>query len=123
MSYFLTATAADPLAHQQEENQTGSDITWTLRAMPKPEWEMGQWTGTARFISVYSHGTNEGKPQDETHYEVSSLCIGANAIIKAARQLWSIENSWHWVRDVPLREVARWYREDNNVQIVQIVGP
>lgn len=64
-----------------------------------------------------SHGTRDGKPQDETRYYVSSLRTGAKALLKAIRQRWSIENSWHWVRDVPLREDAHRYREDNGVQI------
>ena len=64
-----------------------------------------------------SHGTRDGKPQDETRYYVSSLRTGAKALLKAIRQRWSIENCWHWVRDVPLREDAHRYREDNGVQI------
>jgi hypothetical protein len=43
---------------------------------------------------------------------------GAKAMLKAIRQRWSIENSWHRVRDVPLREDANRYREDNGVQIL-----
>ena len=31
---------------------------------------------------------------------------------------YSIENSWHWVRDVPLREDADRYREDNGIKIL-----
>ena len=65
-----------------------------------------------------SHGTREGKPQDETLYYVSNLRTGAKAMLKAIRQRWSIENSWHWVRDVPLREDAHRYRENNGVQIL-----
>jgi hypothetical protein len=34
------------------------------------------------------------------------------------RDRWSIENSWHWVRDVPLKEDAHRYREFNGVQIL-----
>ena len=43
---------------------------------------------------------------------------GAKAMLKAIRPRWSIENSWHWVREVPLREDANRYREDNGVQIL-----
>jgi hypothetical protein len=39
-------------------------------------------------------------------------------LLRAIRQRWSIENSWHWVRDVPLREDAHRFREDNSVQIL-----
>ena len=34
------------------------------------------------------------------------------------QQRWAIENSWHWVRDVMLREEAHRYREGNGVQIL-----
>ena len=34
------------------------------------------------------------------------------------RDRWSIENSWHWVRDTHLREVAHRYRERNGVQVL-----
>ena len=37
------------------------------------------------------------------------------------RNRWSIENSWHWVRDVTLREDAHRYRETNSVQIVAML--
>ena len=88
---------------------------------------MEQWPGSATIIAVRSHGTRECKPQDETRYYVfaertyrcdSSLRTGAKALLRAIRQRWSIENSWHWVRDVPLREGAHRYREDNGVQIL-----
>ncbi|MCP9806539.1 transposase [Cyanobium sp. T1B-Tous] len=39
-------------------------------------------------------------------------------MLKAIRQRWWIENSWHRVRDVPLREDANRYREDNGLQIL-----
>ena len=38
-------------------------------------------------------------------------------LLRAIRQRWSIKNSWHWVRDVPLQEDAHCYREENGVQI------
>jgi len=79
---------------------------------------MEQWPGNATIIALRTHGTREGKPQDDTRYYVSSLRTGGKAMLKAIRQRWSIENSWHWVREVPLREDAHRYREDNDVQIL-----
>ena len=86
--------------------------------MPAPEWVMEQWPGSATIIAVRSHGMREGKPTDETRYYVSSLRTGAEALLRSIRQRWSIENSWHWVRDVSLREDAHRYRENNGVQIL-----
>ncbi|QNG26567.1 transposase [Synechococcus sp. HK01-R] len=37
------------------------------------------------------------------------------------RDRWSIENSWHWLRDVPLREHAHRYRGNNGVQILDML--
>ena len=102
----------------KREIKRGRDITWDLRAMPAPEWVVEQWPGSATIIAVRSHGIRDGKPQDETRYYVSSLRTGAMALLKEIRQRWSIENSWHWVRDVPLREDAHRYRENNGVQIL-----
>ena len=114
----LTYGRRIPWRTTKREIKRGRDITWTLRAMPAPEWVMEQWPGSATIIAVRTHGTREGKPQDETRYYVSSLRTGAKAMLKAIRQRWSIENSWHWVRDVPLREDAHRYRENNGVQIL-----
>jgi hypothetical protein len=46
------------------------------------------------------------------------LRTGAKALLRTIRQRWSIENSWHSVRDVPLREDAHRYREFDGVQIL-----
>jgi hypothetical protein len=39
-------------------------------------------------------------------------------MLSAISQRWSIENSWHWVRDVPVREDVHRYREYNGDQIL-----
>jgi predicted transposase YbfD/YdcC len=114
----LTYGRRIPWRTTKREIKRGRDISWTLRPMPAPEWVMEQWPGSATIIAVRTHGTREGKPQDETRYYVSSLRTGAKTMLKAIRQRWSIENSWHWVRDVPLREDAHRYRENNGVQIL-----
>jgi hypothetical protein len=52
----------------KQEIKRGCDITWSLRAMPAPEWVMEQWSGSATIIAMCSHGISEGHPQDETRY-------------------------------------------------------
>ena len=86
--------------------------------MPAPEPVVEQWPGSATIIAVRSHGVRAGKPTDETRYYVSSLRTGARALLRHVRDRWSIENSWHWVRDVLLREDAHRYREANGVRIL-----
>jgi hypothetical protein len=107
-----------PWRSSTREVKRGRDITWSLRAMPPPQWVVEQWPGSATTIAVRSHGIRDGKPTDETRYYVSSLRTSAKALLQHVRDRWSIENSWHWVRDVPLREDAHRYREDNGVQVL-----
>jgi predicted transposase YbfD/YdcC len=114
----LTYGRLIPWRTSKREIKRGRDITWILRAMPAPEWVVEQWPGSATIIAVRSHGIRDGKPTDETRYYVTSLRTGAKALLRHVRDRWSIENSWHWVRDVPLREDAHRYRENNGVQIL-----
>jgi hypothetical protein len=86
--------------------------------MPAPKWVMEQWPGSATIIAVRSHGCRDGKPTDETRFYVTSLRTDATALLQHIPDRWSIENSWHWVRDVALREDAHRYRENNGVQIL-----
>ena len=39
-------------------------------------------------------------------------------MLRPIRDRWSIENGWHWVRDMPLREDSHRYRETNGVEIL-----
>ena len=82
---------------------------------------MEKWPGNETFNAEQTYLTREGTPTDKTCDDVSSLHTGANALLKAMRQCWSIENSWHWVRDVHLREDAYCNRELNGVHILATV--
>ena len=86
--------------------------------MPAPEWVVENWPGSATVIAVRSKAIRDGKPTDETLYYVTSLRTGAEALLRHARDRWSIENSWHWPRDTQLKEDAYRYREVNGVQIM-----
>ena len=111
----LTYGRRIPWRTSKRDIKRGRDITWTLRAMPAPEWVVEQWPGSATIIAVRSHGIREGKPQDETRYYALSLRTGAKALLQHVRDRWSIENSWHWMRDVPLKEDVHRYLEDSSV--------
>ena len=86
--------------------------------MAAPEWVEENWPGSATILAVRCKGRRDGKPTDETRYTVTSLRTSAKGLLQHVRDRWSIENSWHWVRDVPLREDAHRYRENNGVQIL-----
>jgi hypothetical protein len=68
----------------------GRHITWTLQAMPAPEWLMEQWPGSATIIAVRSQGIRDGRPTDESRYYVTSLRTGAKALLQHIRDRWSI---------------------------------
>ncbi|MFN7899837.1 MAG: hypothetical protein ACK5N0_09280 [Synechococcaceae cyanobacterium] len=102
----LTDGLRIPWRTSGREVKRGRDISLTLRARPAPEWVMEQWPGSATFIAVRSQGLRDGKPTDETRDYVWSLRTGAQALLRHVRNRWSIENSWHWVLDVALREDA-----------------
>jgi len=110
-----------PWETSHHEAGHGRNIVWTLRAMPAPAWVVEQWPGSVAIIAVRSQGVRDGRPVDETRYYVTSLRTSAKALLRLVRNRWSIENSWHWVRDVALREDAHRYREANGVQIVAML--
>ena len=114
----LTYGRKAPLQASKRERKHGRDITWTMRAMPAPEWVVENWPGSETVIAVRGKGSRDGKPTDETRYYVTSLRTGAEALLRHVRDRWSIENSWHWPRDTQLKEDAHRYREANGVQIM-----
>jgi hypothetical protein len=71
---------------------------------------------------VRSQGIRDARTVDETRYYVASLRNSAKALLRLVRNRWSIENSWHWVRDVKLGEDAYRYREVNGVQIITMLS-
>jgi predicted transposase YbfD/YdcC len=51
----------------------------------------------------------QGKRVERAHYFLTSLRTAPKALLRLVRQRWSIENEWHWVRDVQLGEDAHHY--------------
>ena len=107
-----------PFQASASERGHGRESTWTLRAVEAPTTIKEIWPGSALIISVRSAGTHEGRAINETRYYVTSLRTTAKALLQHVRDRWSIENSWHWVRDTQLREDAHRYRERNGVQVL-----
>ena len=107
-----------PLQASASERGHGRESTWTLQAMEAPEGIKEIWPGSALIMAVRSIGTREGRPSEEIRYDVTSLSTTAKALLQHVRDRWSIENSWHWVRDTQLREDAHRYRERNGVQVL-----
>ena len=81
----LTYGRRIPWCTSRREVSRGRDITWTLRAMPPPEWVVEQWPGSATSIAVRSLGIRDGKPTDETRYYIASLRTSAKALLQHVR--------------------------------------
>ena len=52
---------------------------------------------------------SKGERSERAHYFLTSLRTAPKALLRMVRQRWSIENEWHWVRDVQLGEDAHRY--------------
>jgi hypothetical protein len=52
----LTYGRKAPLQASKRERKHRQDITWTLRAMPAPEWVVENWPGSATVITVQRQG-------------------------------------------------------------------
>jgi len=57
----LTYGRKAPLQASRREGKHGRAITWTLRAMPAPEWVVENWPGSATVIAVRGKGSRDGK--------------------------------------------------------------
>ncbi len=53
--------------------------------------------------------THKGKRELRQHLFLTSLRTAPEALLSLIRQRWSIENEWHWARNVQLGEDAHRY--------------
>jgi len=53
--------------------------------------------------------TRRGHQVPRAHYVLSSLRNNPEALLRLIRQVWSVENEWHWLRDTQLQEHAHRY--------------
>ncbi len=65
-----------------------------------------------------SQGICYGSLVEETRNYVTSLRTIAIALLRLVRNRSSIDNSWHWVLEVILRESGHLYREINGIQFI-----
>ena len=63
-------------------------------------------------------GSTAGKHRRDS---LTTLRTSAEALLRLTLQRWSIEHSWHWVRDVLLWEDAHPYKLRNGVQELPIL--
>ena len=98
-----------PFTAMDHEKRHGRDTTWILRAREAPEHIKENWPGSSWIVELITTGSRNGKPTEQAHYFLTTLRISPKAMLRLVRQRWSIENEWHWVRDVQLGEDAHRY--------------
>jgi predicted transposase YbfD/YdcC len=98
-----------PFVATDHEVSHGRDICWSLRAKQPPEHSREAWVGTSWIVEVAADGIRDGKPFQAPPLFLSSLRTTPEALLKLARDRWSIEG-WHWIRDTQLHEGAHHYR-------------
>ena len=98
-----------PFTAAGHEKRHGRDTTWSLRAKEAPDHIKANWPGCSWIVEVITSVTRKGKRVEQAHYFLTSLRTAPKALLRLVRQRWSIENEWHWVRDVQLGEDAHRY--------------
>jgi hypothetical protein len=99
------------------EKRHGRDTTWILRAREAPEHIKANWPGSSWIVEVATTVISKGKRTERAHYFLTSLRTAPKALLRLVRQRWSIENEWHWVRDVQLGEDAHRYAHRNGAPL------
>lgn len=98
-----------------------SQITWTapatLAAVDTQEWP--NCTTIAMLASLRQVG---GKTSElEQRYYISSRELAPEAMAKAIRAHWAVENKLHWMLDVNFSEDACTVKKDNAPEILSLI--
>lgn len=110
-----------PVNATHTEPGHGRTTTWTLRAREATEAIRQNWADSAWIVELITTGTRKGKPIHQVHYFLTSLRTVPKALLRLVRQRWSIENEWHWARDVQLGEDAHGYRHRTGAPLVSFL--
>lgn len=80
----------------------------------------GEWSGL-KGVAKLSYERHSGAGTVDTRYYICSFQADAQAILKATRGHWGIENSLHWVLDVAFDEDRSRVRTGNADQNLAVV--
>jgi predicted transposase YbfD/YdcC len=80
-----------------------------------------QWKGLKSIVCIVSQRQIGENLEVKTRYFISSLPANAQAILKAKRSHWKIENQVHWVLDIAFREDESRVRKDHSAENLAIL--
>jgi predicted transposase YbfD/YdcC len=121
---FSTELRADMPRFEHLDTSHGrvvSQLTWTApatqAAIDRQEWPQG--TTIAMVASLRQVG---GKTSDlEQRYYISSRELTPEAMAKAIREHWAVENKLHWMLDVNFSEDDCMVKKDNAPEILSLI--
>lgn len=105
--WLFEATLTGELdAFETAERGHGRVETRKYWSAPVPEHAVRKalWPGLTSVGMVESRRTVEGTTSTEQRYFATSLAVDAEALGRAVREHWGIENGLHWRLDVAFRE-------------------
>jgi predicted transposase YbfD/YdcC len=108
-----------PYTATAHDDKHGRDTIWRLQAKEAPEHIKASWPGCSWIIELTSSTTTRrGKRSPRAFYFITTLRTAPSALLRLIRQRWSIENEWHWARDVQLGEDAHRYAHRTGAPLV-----
>ena len=118
MAFQFDGKQCIPFVAMDHEKRHGRDTIWTLRAKEAPHHIKENWQGSAWIVEVIADTTTrKGKRELRQHLFLTTLRTAPEALLRLIRQRWSIENEWHWARDVQLGEDAHRYANRNGAPV------
>lgn len=110
-AYSQHLDAAGPSSHGRVERREH----WVMEVPAHLKRAAAPWAGLKTVALVRRTREVGGKISSEDSYYLSSLSLnaGAQALAKAVRSHWAVENELHWSLDVGFREDACQVRKDN----------
>lgn len=122
---FITENRADMPRFEHLDTSHGrvvSQLTWTAPATQEAAIDTQEWPQCKTIAMVASLRQVGGKTSDlEQRYYISSRELTPEAMAKAVRAHWAVENQLHWMLDVNFSEDACTVKKDNAPEILSLI--
>lgn len=111
-------TDADHGRLETRHYTVGHDVDWLF---PKGDRDRPPMPALATIARVETRIERDGKTTRSCRYYLSSARLSAEAVAKAVRAHWTIENGVHWVLDVTFDEDRARNRKDHGAENLAII--